>query len=266
MDIGAIDTSATTGASWLHRRSPVSKLIAFAFLLAAVVVTWNLFVVLGLLAVLSAAVISARLKARLAFGLAAYPALFALIFALASATGIMTGAVIVSKAVTAALAAVTIVLTTPYPQVFAPVQRVVPIVVGDALLMTYRSVFLLLGKFSDLLRAMRLRAGVVGHAPIPSARATTRALGGLLLYSLDLSQREYDVMRVRGYERRLVADLPRSERPLADAAMIATAALLLAASALWRVAWQALNPYSWIPLAAGVLLLAVVVILRWRQR
>jgi hypothetical protein len=161
VNIGVIDTSATLGTSWLHRCSPVSKLVAFALVLAGVVVTWNLFVVLALLAALSAAVVSARLKARLAFGLAAYPALFALIFALASAPGLMTGAVIVFKAVTAALAAVTIVLTTPYPQVFAPLQRVVPVVVGDALLMTYRSVFLLLEKFSNLLRAMRLRAGLV---------------------------------------------------------------------------------------------------------
>jgi energy-coupling factor transporter transmembrane protein EcfT len=266
MNMGSIDTSATLGTSWLHRCSPVSKLVAFALVLTGIVVTWNLFVVLALLAALSAAVVSARLKARLAFGLAAYPALFALIFALASAPGLMTGAVIVSKAVTAALAAVTIVLTTPYPQVFAPVQRVVPVVVGDALLMTYRSVFLLLEKFSNLLRAMRLRAGLVGHSPVPSAVATTRALGGLLLYSIDLSQREYDVMRLRGYERRLVAELPRTERPAIDAAMIATAALLLATSVLWRVGWQALNPYSWIPLAGGVAMLAVALAFRWRKR
>ena len=266
MDIGVIDTSATLGTSWLHRCSPVSKLVAFACVLAAIVVTWNLFVALTLLAALTTAVVSARLKARLAFGLAAYPALFALVFALASAPDALTGSVIVLKAVTAALAAVTVVLTTPYPQVFAPLQRVVPAVVGDALLMTYRSLFLLIAKFSNLMRAMRLRAGIVGHAPLRSAASTTRALGGLLLYSLDLSQRDYDVMRLRGYERRLRADLPRSTNPLKDAAMLAAAVLLFATSVLWRVGWRGLNPYSWLPLAVVLVLLAIALALRWRIR
>lgn len=264
MNLGVIDTSATSGSSWLHRLSPKTKLVAFALVLAAVVMTWNILITATFVVVLSAAVLSARLSSRLAFGLAAYPGLFALIFAFASAGDVMTGAVIVLKAVTAALAAVTVVLTTPYPQVFAPVQRVVPTIVGDALLMTYRATFLLLEKLSNLLRSMRLRAGIAGVHPIHSARTTTRALGGLLLYSFDLSQRDYDIMRLRGYAGRLQAELPRSASPVVDAAVIAFAALLLGVSVLWRFAWQTLNPFSWLPLAGALVVLLVSLIARWR--
>ncbi len=260
MDIRAIDRSAIGDKGWLHRVSPAAKLVGFALALGAVVVTWNLFVILGVLLALAAATVSARVDLRLAFGLAAYPAIFALIFAVASAPDAMTGAVIVLKAVSAGLAAVTVVLTTPYPQVFAPLQRIVPGVVGDAMLMTYRSLFLLLAKFSDLLRAARLRAGLRGTHPLRTARLATQSLGGLLLYSIDLAEREYDVLRLRGYSGRLRAQLPASRSRALDAALVATALAVLATSVAWRVGWVALNPYSWlVPLPALALLCAAAI-------
>ncbi len=85
VNIGVIDTSATSQSSWMHRLSPRSKLVSFALVLAAVVVTWNVLIVSSLVVVLAAVVVSTRLRYRLAFGLAAYPAVFALIFAFASA-------------------------------------------------------------------------------------------------------------------------------------------------------------------------------------
>ena len=262
MDIRSIDRSAISDLGWLHRVSPISKLVAFAMVLAAVVVTWNAFVVFGLLALVAAATASARVDARLAFGLAAYPAFFALLFALASAGDPLTGSVFVLKAVAAALASVTVVLTTPYPQIFAPVQRVVPGIVGDALLMTYRTLFLLLGKFGDLVRAVRLRAGLRGTHPVRMARATTTALGSLLLYGLDLAQRDYDVMRLRGYSGRMRVHLPRSRDRRADAALLAAGIAALAASIAWRVGWRSLNPYSWLAPLPVLALLVVAALFR----
>jgi energy-coupling factor transporter transmembrane protein EcfT len=255
VNIGSIDRSAVSDLGWLHRISPTAKLVAFALVLGAVVVTWNVFVAATFLLLLAAVAASARIDLRLAFTLAAYPAVFALIFAFASAPDALSGATIVIKAVCAGLAAVIIVLTTPYPQVFAPVQRVVPGVVGDALLMTYRTTFLLLGKFGQLVRAVRLRAGIRGEHPVRAARATTAAFGSLLLYALDLAQRDYDVMRLRGYSGRLRVPLPRSRSRGRDAVLLAAAGLLLATSVVWRLEWQTLNPYSWLlPLPALALL------------
>lgn len=266
MDIGAVDRSATSDIGWLHRVSPVAKLIAFVLLIASVIVTWNVLLALGLFLALFAAAVTARLDLRLTLSLAAYPALFALIFALASAPDLLYGTVIVLKAVTAGLSAVIVILTTPYPQVFAPVQRVVPGIVGDALLMTYRSTFLLLGKFGNLLRAVKLRAGLRGRHPVLAARAVTQALGGLLLYSMDLSEREYDIMRVRGYSGRLRVRLPKSRSRLADAALVSAAALALAISVVWRLGWVELNPYSWLLPIPALLLLAGAAVFRSTSR
>lgn len=246
MHIGRIDESAVTGTSWLHRASPVGKLVAFACVLAAAIVSWNALFIGSLAITLAAIAISARLKGRLILFLVGYPALFAVIFAFSAVTSVPGAVTIVLKAVTAALGAIIVILTTPYPYVFAPLQRIVPSIVGDALLMTYRSLFLLLEKFANLLSAARLRAGLSGRHPLRSARMTTRALGGLLIYSFDLSQRSYDIMRVRGYEGRLRVTLPPSAAPRAETALIIGSVALLAVSIAWRFGWQTLGPYSWL--------------------
>ncbi len=266
MDIAVLDRSAVSGRSHLHDAAPRTKLIAFALVLACVVVSTNALVVLALLLVLLAVISAERLPARSMLPLAAYPAIFAAVFAFASAPDVLAASLIVVKAVTAALAAVTLMFTTPYPQVFAAVQRVTPGLVGDALLMTYRAIFILADKLGDLTRAVRLRSGISGTHPVRSARATTRALGGLLLYSVDLAQREYDVLVLRGYSGRLkVAEQP-SRAPRTDVALLAGAVALLVLAIAWRVLWAPLIAYSWMPPAAALLGLLLTFPFRGRNR
>lgn len=251
MKLQSIDASATLGTSALNRADPVPKLWAFVLVLGGVIVSTNVLVVAAVAAVLIAVVIGLRLPARPILGLAAYPALFALLFAWAAAPDPLAGSLIVAKAFTAALSAITLMYTTPYPQVFAPLQRVLPGVVGDALLLTYRSFFLLIEQLGQFARAARLRAGIVRGHPVRSARALSRALGALVLYSFDLSQRTYDIMRLRGYEGRLRARVPHGRDRLADTAVVAVALLLAATCVAWRLAWPVLGPYSWVPLLAA---------------
>lgn len=266
MDIAVLDRSAVSGRSHLHDASPRTKLLAFALVLASIVVSSNLFIVVALALVLLAVITAERLPARQMLPLAAYPAIFAAVFAIASAPDALAAALIIAKAVTAALGAVTLMFTTPYPQVFAVAQRVTPALVGDALLMTYRAIFILAEKLADLTRAVRLRAGISGTHPIRSAQATTRALGGLLLYSVDLAQREYDVLVLRGYSGRLkVAEQP-SRSPRADQSLIAGSLAGLAVATVWRVYWASVISYSWIPLAAALLGLFAALLFRGRNR
>jgi len=258
-----VDLSAVSGRSPLHHAAPVTKLVAFALVLAAVVVQQNVLVIAGVAFAVAALAIASRLPMRLVFGLAGYPAVFALVFAFAAAPDPLTGSLFVAKAVAAALCAVVLVCSTPYPQVFAPIQRVVPEIVGDAMLMTYRSLFLLAEKFDRIRVAVRLRSGLSGRHPIRAARATAAALGGLVLYAFDLSQREYDVMRLRGYHGRLRATLPGAAAPAFDAALLAAAAGVLGVAVVFRWSGAALTPYSWIPpTAAAVACLAAVL---WRM-
>lgn len=262
MDFGAVDRSATRTDGPLRAASPVAKLIALALVVATVLVSWNLLVLASVLTALLAAAVWGRVDLKLAVPLAAYPALFALAFAFASAPSALAGAVIVMKSVTAASATVLVVLTTPYPQIFAPIQRITPAVVGDALLMTYRATFIMLEKFSNLVRAVRLRSGLRGASPLRALRATASAIGGLLLYSIDLAQRDYDVMRLRGYEGRLRVSPMHSRNRLADVVFVGSAVCMLAASILWRMAWTTLNPYSWLALLPALSALAAATIVR----
>jgi len=266
VDVTAVDRSAVLGDTLLHRASPASKLVATGLLLGAVVAVADPLVAAGLALSLAGAGAAVGLPLRQMLPLALYPALFALVFAFAAAPGPVTGALVVLKAVTAALAAVTLMFCTPYPQVFAPIQRITPTIVGDALLMTYRSLFLLAEKFSDLLRAVRLRSGISARQPVRAARATIRALGGLLLYSFDLSQREYDILRLRGYERGLKVTPHSSREPAADVAAITYAALVLAVVLVFRV-WQLnLGGYSWLVTAGGLVDLAFGLAIGRRHR
>lgn len=265
MNVASVDSSAVLGTSALHRASPVSKLVTTGLLLASVVAVSDVFVVLGIALTVTAAAAAVGLPLRKMLPFALYPTLFAAVFAFASAPGPVTAALIVLKAVTAALAVVTLMFTTPYPQVFAPLQRVTPSLVGDALLMTYRSVFILADKFSDLARAVRLRAGLSGRHPIAAAKATTRALGGLMLYSFDLSQREYDILRLRGYERRLHVTPQVSTAPATDVLAIAFGTVALGVAVLFR-AWPELGPFGWLVAAFSLVLLALGTLLGWRTR
>lgn len=259
MDVRAIDLCATTGDSRLHRASPITKLVAFVLVLAAVVVQQNLFVVLACLLLLAALAIASRLPLRRVFGLAAYPGFFAIVFAFAAAPDLLTGALFVVRAVAASLGAIVLLFVTPYPQLFAPLQRVLPEVVGDSLLMTYRSLFLLADKFERLRIAIRLRSGLTRGHPLRAARATVGAMGSLVLYAFDLAQREYDLMRIRGYQGRLRVTLPRAASRTFDAGLLASAAAVLAVAVVFRAAGATLTPWSWLlPAAATLALLTTI--------
>lgn len=264
MDVTAVDRSAVLGDTRLHRAAPTSKLLATGAIVAAVVLVKDPLVAAGLSLSLIGAAAALRLPLRPMLALGLYPAVFALIFAFAAAPGVLAGALFVLKAVTSALAVVTLMFSTPYPQVFAPVQRITPTVVGDALLMTYRSIFILADKFADLSRAVRLRSGVSPRQPLRAARATTRALGGLLLYSLDLSQREYDVLRIRGYERGLRVSPLHSRDKAMDVAVIAYGCILLLVALLFATI-PSLAPYGWLVTSAGLVDLVAGVIISWRS-
>jgi energy-coupling factor transporter transmembrane protein EcfT len=262
VDIARVDASATRGTSALHRAVPSAKLLAFACVLTGVVASSNVLVVFGIALSLVAVIVALGLPWRPMLVLALYPGIFAAIYAFAVATDPLSAALIIGKAVTAALVAVSLMFTTPYPQVFAPIQRVLPAVIGDALLMTYRSLFLLLEKFGHTLTAVRLRAGIVGVNPIRSAATITRALGGVLLYSIDLSQRTHDVMYLRGYDGRLAVTAQPSVSASLDRSVVLAGAVIGVTAIAWRIFWPTLNPYAWLPpLLAALLLLGALL---WR--
>ena len=230
MDIYLIDYWAQSGQSRWHQASALAKIIGTALTIAAVVLSGDVFVLVAIYLLLAAVVAGPRLDTRRILLIAAYPGLFAVLFALSRWDGDwLTPATIMAKALTAALATVLLIVTTPYPDVFAALQRVLPRLVGDALFLTYRAFFLTLESMDHLLTALRLRGGLVPGHYLTNARNIASSLGLLLINSLDMSQRLYDVLAVRGYSGRLAG----SDR------------------------WRRLSPYDWPPIGLGVLALAL---------
>jgi cobalt/nickel transport system permease protein len=256
MDIYLIDYWAQSGQSRWHQASALAKISGTALTIAAVVLSGDIFVLVAVYLLLAAVVAGTRLGTRRILLLAAYPGIFAVLFALSRWDGDwLTPATIIAKALTAALATVLLIITTPYPDVFAAFQRVFPRLVGDALFLTYRAFFLTLESMGHLLTALRLRGGLVPGHYVSNARNIASSLGLLLVNSLDMSQRLYDVLSVRGYNgrlagsdrwRRLSLVVTRSgpesvacdnQRSLADWPPLGLGVLALALSLAGRAGW-----------------------------
>ncbi len=233
---GGVDLLATAGRSPWHRASALAKLLFASALVLLVVFAPSL----RLLAVLYAAawvlVLTAGTPLRLALAASGYPVAFSLLFVLARWDGTPdTPLRLLLRPLTAALAAVWLVGTTPYPDLFAPLARILPRSVGDGLFLTYRALFELMGRTRGLLRALRLRGGATG----PARRRLTVAGEGFaatVLYGFERSQRLYATMTLRGHSGRVCgcrhyADLSRADLWVAAAAV----AVAVAAALMWRM-------------------------------
>ena len=247
MDIASIDNWANNYTSPLHRASALSKGIAVALVITAVVVAWSPFLLLGIYLVLLAGVGVSRLPFRSLATLAAYPVVFAVLFALSRWDGTWaTPAVILLKSLTAAQVMVLLISTTPYPDVFAVVGRVLPRLVADGLFLTYHSLFLLLEELGHMLTALRLRGGLRADRPVATARNVARSLGMLLIRAIDLAERLYQILTIRGYRGRITTSPRWRSVGRADALPLAAGVVLIAVSAVglaYPALWAALSGY-----------------------
>jgi cobalt/nickel transport system permease protein len=134
------------------------------------------------------------------------------------------------RPVTVVLVALWIVGTTPYPDVLAPISRLLPRSIADGLFLTYRALFDLLERAERMGRWLRVRGG--GDAPIGARLALTgQGLATLVLYGLERSQRLYAAMLLRGHSGRVCGCRHFAEYSPADAWVIAVG--LVSATAVY---------------------------------
>lgn len=196
----------------MHRARPRAKLLGAALAITAVSLCDRPVVVagigLGWLVVIGASRVPA-LKVAL---LAGYAMAFAALYAFLSWEGSWPEAALtVLKAGATACSVLAVVTTTPYPTIFQAMQRWLPAVLVDGLLLTYRSLFILLHRWDHLWAALRLRHGLSRRHPLHTARNLGPAVGVLALGALDHSEALYDAMLLRGYRGRLAS--PPAARP-----------------------------------------------------
>lgn len=233
--LAQMDYLASTPRSPWHAASALSKLL-LAGLLVLLAVTTPSRSLLGALFVLALTLaVSGRLPFRLIALAAGYPMFFVTLFVLTHWDGTWaTPARLVLRPLACSLTAVWLMGTTPYPDVFAPLSRVLPRGVGDALFLIYRALFDLLGRLERLWRALRLRGGTQGPARRRLALAG-EGLGTLVLYGFERSQRVYAALQLRGRSGRICGCRHYAEGGAADLLAVAAAVVAIGASVvLWR--------------------------------
>jgi cobalt/nickel transport system permease protein len=198
-----VDYLASAGRTVWHRASAITKLVAAMTAVAAAVFVPGWVALAVLLVTAIALTLTAQLPLRLILAAAATPILFALLFVLASWHGhIVHAAMLGMRPVISSLIALWLVGTTPYPDLFAPISRLMPRALGDGLFLTYRAVFSLLDRIERLWKALFLRGALEG--PVRRrASMMGEAVGTVVLYGFERSQRLYQVMHLRGHSGRV---------------------------------------------------------------
>jgi cobalt/nickel transport system permease protein len=198
-----IDYLASAGRSNWHRASALSKLVLVLTLVGVAVFSPSWLVLALTLATALTLCATAQMPIGLIAAAASTPVLFASIFVVAHFRGDLREALVLGmRPIVASLAALWLVGTTPYPDLFAPLSRVLPRTVGDSLFLTYRAVFALLARVERLWRALFLRGAMAG--PVRRrAYMVGEAVGTVVLSGFDRSQRLYQVMMLRGHSGRI---------------------------------------------------------------
>jgi len=194
-----IDYLASAGHSPWHRASALAKLLLAAAYVTLAVVTPSWGVLVALLGTVFVLCATAGLPGRLMLAAATTPMLFSFIFVLAHfRTDWDDPLILFARPMVASLTAVWLVGTTPYPDLFAPLSRLLPKGVGDGLFLTYRAVFALLARVERMWTALRLR-GAMTRPVAQRFPLLGEAVGTVVLSGFDRSHRLYQAMQLRGH-------------------------------------------------------------------
>jgi energy-coupling factor transporter transmembrane protein EcfT len=205
MHLADIDYLAFQGGSFWHKASALSKLLFTLVIIGVVVISKELYLLAFTWALLLLLLFLAGVPLRRFIHLLLYPALFASIFALSS-TGNwwVRAALVLVKSLTAATAVLLLITTTGVPAIFGCLRLFLPALIADALFMTYRSFFMLLGQLNNFATALRLKGGYNPLKIMFNLHNAAAALGVLLIHSLEASERMHRVLALRGYRQGII--------------------------------------------------------------
>jgi energy-coupling factor transporter transmembrane protein EcfT len=105
---------------------------------------------------------------------------------------------------------VLLIVTTPYPDVFNLIRPIMPRIIAEGLIVTYRSIFVLLELTDELIKALRVRGGISRRKYISNIKNFSSGIGLLLVKGFDFSEKFYGMMNVRGYGRKITGSQRQS--------------------------------------------------------
>lgn len=202
IQLSYLDYLAVEGKSFLHRLSPMPKIIGMLLVLSGVVILRNLYGLFLLYGILLGFFVACRLPLRI-FPLTLYPLIFAILFLFMSGFQIPFILLIFLKVLSGSTGIVLLLATTPYPSIFAVLHRFLPSLFVTALFLTYRSIFILLKVLEETQYALYLRGGFQWRHPWRSLVNISNAFGHLIIKGIDGSEKMYESMMLRGFKNKI---------------------------------------------------------------
>ncbi|ACB85499.1 energy-coupling factor transporter transmembrane component T family protein [Natranaerobius thermophilus] len=200
MHLERIDYIANFGDSCFHRARPDIKIFFTVLLIILIITSPNLLFLGGLAVFVISLYLIARIPLATTLHLSLYPAFFSLLFAaLLSQNSWEVAGIIILRAITAALVLIFLLSTTSYVDIFSRISSLMPSFLADLFLFTYRGIFILLQKSSTMIKAIRLRGGLRPLSLIINIKTTAGMIGLLLIHSITISERVFQVLMIRGY-------------------------------------------------------------------
>jgi len=228
MHIAAVDQMANNGDSFLHRARPVTKVIMTFLLLAALILSDSIPKAVFLLLLPSVLIIASRANIKEIVHLAAYPLIFSLLFALLQLSNSWkAGLMVMLKALGAGINMLLLIATTPYTDIFGVFSYVLPGIIIDVFIFTYRSLFILLDKLESMIKSIRLRGGLHPVRLIFNLKNLAGALGVMAIHAFDLSERLYRIYSLRGYSGRIPIAREKQSLGLSDVLLLLFSAAVL---------------------------------------
>ena len=202
IQLSYLDYSAVEGKGWLHRSSAGVKMTGMGLVLFGVVALKSLPVLLSLYILLLLLFFGSRISPKI-FSLTLYPLIFALLFIFVSGFQVYFILLIFLKVLCGSTGVVLLLATTPYPRVFQVLGKFLPSLFVTALFLTYRSVFILLEVLEETEHALHLRGGIQWGRPWRSLTNISNAFGHLLIKGIDNSEKMYESMILRGFQKKI---------------------------------------------------------------
>jgi cobalt/nickel transport system permease protein len=234
MKLSFVDRNAALGSSFLHNAQAESKMVAALFLLITVLAAGRLellaFLMVGLATLLLFT--GTRMAEQAVFLL--YPLFFGGIFG-----GVLLGyrgaalALVLLRACAAVFVLLLLITTTPYIRLFAVLGRFLPVVLVDIMFLTYRSFFIITGQIQDTITAVRLKGGYDLRSLAQSIKNAARILGFTLLTSLEMNEKNYRILLLRGYEGGIMPVRERFTWGHQDILPVACSSIFLVLAVLW---------------------------------